>query len=115
MPAAKTRPRAVGTKDLERYEELDEEIKRLRRQASDLAVERDAIVDDAEAWMRDAKPNDRTVTRCGFRLAIERVKNSVSWSKLFAEHHTAEEVEAARAEAGTHDRLKIERIKPKAG
>lgn len=108
-----TKPPAVRTiykTDLERREDLDAEIKALRREASDKAKELADLDAEIFAYVKAKADKTMTLVRSGFRLAIATAKKSVAWKKLFCEHHSREEIAEAEAAAGTREVMTIEKL-----
>ncbi len=107
---APTKPAAVFKRDLERWEELDDQRKELARQSRDLGKEQAEIEQKVEAFVRDQAGKTRTMERSGFRLSILTVAASVSWKSLFQKTAGVAAVKQAEKDAGTRDKVSIERL-----
>ncbi|MEM6331596.1 MAG: hypothetical protein AAF790_15295 [Planctomycetota bacterium] len=113
MKATNAKPsRAIYKTDLEQREELDAEVKRLRRQASDLSKQLADLDAAIAAYVRHhRKPGQPTLVRSGFLLGFAKKRKSCSWKALFLRACGRHAVDEAEAEAGTTEVLTVERAK----
>jgi hypothetical protein len=89
-------------------QELDEERKRLNRQADAIAKQVAEIDLNIMALVDAECGTDRSITLKHFRLSIVQVKRTVSWLSEFTKRLGRDLVEELKASAGTRDQLVIE-------
>lgn len=91
-----------------RRETLDEERKRLGREAAELTKQVGAIDKDLKAIVdAERKGPERTITLKNFVLSIVQVAKSVAWKSEFTKLAGDERVQELEAAAGTRDQFEI--------
>lgn len=73
----------VSKKDLDEYFALEERRQSLNRQAKDLEKLQGDLEAKFEAYVRAKGGPEKSITRCGYRVAIILKNGSVAWKEAF--------------------------------
>lgn len=97
-------------KEIEAYLDLHERRKALQRQARDLDKQAELIEEKLMEYVAAEGGAERSVRSCGFVLAIQTARGSVSWKQEFIAVAGEKKAESLIAAAPPRDVLSVERI-----
>jgi hypothetical protein len=102
---------SVTKKDLEQWQAWDEQIRALRRQASDLAkLQAELEEQKLSPWVREHGGPELCCVRSGFRLAIVLKDGSPSWKKEFIKVAGEGAAEAIIASLPKKEALSVQKV-----
>ncbi len=103
-PAPKKPTRA----QFESWLQLDEERKRLNREAAAVSKQQDGVGEAIMAYAIDAGGKERTVTCCGHRASVLSERKSPYWLGEFTKLAGQAKVEELREQQPMRDKLFVE-------
>lgn len=110
-PETPPAPRRLTKKQLQAWDDLEEERLRLRREAAAVRREQEPIEAEFQRYVEaNSQGKTRRVETCGYELAIEAKPKTPKWLALYQKLVGVAQVERDKEAAGTSDKLVIRKL-----
>ncbi|REJ65822.1 MAG: hypothetical protein DWQ31_16550 [Planctomycetota bacterium] len=109
LSPAPTKARNIGSKDLQRREELLELARSHEQSAKSFRRQIKELDDDIRRYVLEKEPKKRSLVRCGYRLSILATRKSVSWVTEFVKRFGESEKKKLADAQPLVDKLVIEK------